>query len=67
VLGAKCACIVRAWCDGKAPGLYTGIEVGFSNFCLDKPVTFKFLEDVIRELAAMTPGPWIHIGGDEVK
>jgi hexosaminidase len=54
-------------CDGKAPKPYTGIEVGFSNFCFTKPITFKFLDDVIRELAAMTPGPWIHIGGDEVK
>lgn len=54
-------------CDGVAPPLYTGIEVGFSNFCFDKDITFKFLDDVIRELAAMTPGPYIHIGGDEVK
>jgi hexosaminidase len=54
-------------CDRKAPPLYTGIEVGFSNFCFDKPITFKFLDDVLRELAAMTPGPWLHVGGDEVK
>jgi hexosaminidase len=54
-------------CDGKAPALYTGIDVGFSNFCFDKPLTYKFLDDVIREVAAMTPGPWLHIGGDEVK
>jgi hexosaminidase len=54
-------------CDGNAPPLYTGIEVGFSNFCFEKEITFKFLDDVIRELAAMTPGPFIHIGGDEVK
>jgi hexosaminidase len=54
-------------CDGKAPALYTGIDVGFSNFCFDKAITYKFLDDVIRELAAMTPGPWLHVGGDEVK
>jgi hexosaminidase len=54
-------------CNGKAPSLYTGIEVGFSNFCFNKPITFRFLDDVIRELAAMTPGPWLHVGGDEVK
>jgi hexosaminidase len=28
-------------------------------------VTYRFLDDVIRELAAITPGPYIHIGGDE--
>lgn len=54
-------------CDGKAPALYTGIDVGFSNFCFEKPITYQFLDDVIGELAAMTPGPWLHIGGDEVK
>ena len=54
-------------CDGKAPPLYTGIEVGFSAFCVDKDITYKFIDDVVREIAAMTPGPYFHIGGDEVK
>jgi hexosaminidase len=52
-------------CDGKAPELYTGTEVGFSTLCTNKEITYKFIDDVIRELAAMTPGPYIHIGGDE--
>ncbi|MCM5664426.1 beta-N-acetylhexosaminidase [Galbibacter mesophilus] len=52
-------------CDGKAPELYTGTKVGFSSFCIEKEVTYTFVEDVIRELAAITPGPYIHIGGDE--
>lgn len=52
-------------CDGKATELYTGIEVGFSTFCVDKEITYEFIDDVIRELAEMTPGPYIHIGGDE--
>ena len=54
-------------CDGVAPPLYTGIEVGFSSFCFDKEITYKFLDDVLGELAAITPGPYLHIGGDEVK
>ena len=45
---------------------HTGIEVGFSCLAVDKEVTYKFIDDVIRELAAMTPGQYIHIGGDEV-
>jgi len=52
-------------CDGKARELYTGTEVGFSTLCTNKEITYKFIDDVIRELAAMTPGPYIHIGGDE--
>jgi len=52
-------------CSGKAPALYTGIEVGFSSLCADKELTYKFVDDVVRELAALTPGPYIHVGGDE--
>ncbi|WAL66555.1 beta-N-acetylhexosaminidase [Amycolatopsis cynarae] len=52
-------------CDGVAPPLYTGIDVGFSSLCVDKDITYKFLDDVIGELAAMTPGRYLHIGGDE--
>lgn len=54
-------------CDGVAPPLYTGIEVGFSALCVGKDVTYTFINDVVREIAAITPGPWFHIGGDEVK
>ena len=52
-------------CDGIAPDLYTGQKTGFSTLCVEKEVTYQFVEDVIREMAALTPGPWIHIGGDE--
>jgi hexosaminidase len=52
-------------CSGKAPPLYTGWDTGFSSLCLAKPVTTQFVDDVVRELAAMTPGPYLHIGGDE--
>jgi hexosaminidase len=50
-----------------APGLYTGIAVGFSALCYDKDLTYKFADDVIGEIAAMTPGQYMHIGGDEVQ
>jgi hexosaminidase len=52
-------------CSGQAPALYTGTDVGFSSLCTNKDITYKFLDDVIGELAALTPGPYIHIGGDE--
>jgi hexosaminidase len=54
-------------CDGKARPTYTGIDVGFSSLCVDKPVTYEFLDDVLGELAVLTPSPYLHIGGDEVK
>jgi hexosaminidase len=54
-------------CDGVAPPLFTGTAVGFSSLCVDKEETYAFLDDVVREIAALTPGPYFHIGGDEVR
>ena len=51
----------------EAPEPYEGIEVGFSSLSINIQITYQFLDDVIRELAAITPGPYIHIGGDEAK
>ena len=45
--------------------LYTGIEVGFSTLATDKEITYQFIDDVIREISEITPGPYFHIGGDE--
>lgn len=54
-------------CDGKAPPPYSDIKVGFSSLCVDNERTYAFIEDVVREIAALTPGEYLHIGGDEVK
>lgn len=53
--------------SGEAPPLYTGTEVGHSVLCLEHDATWRFIEDVVREVAALTPGPYFHIGGDEVR
>jgi hexosaminidase len=52
-------------CDGQERPLFTGIDVGFSSLCTTKAVTYRFIDEVVGELASLTPGPWIHIGGDE--
>ncbi|QIS14944.1 beta-N-acetylhexosaminidase [Nocardia arthritidis] len=52
-------------CDGKPVPPRTDIEVGYSSLCIPSPTTYKFVEDVISELAALTPGPYIDLGGDE--
>ena len=44
---------------------YTGTEVGFSSLDVHDDLTYRFLGDVLGELAALTPGPFLHIGGDE--
>ena len=52
-------------CDGSPPEPYTGVDVGFSSLCAGKPETYGFVDDVVRELAASTPGGYLHVGGDE--
>ncbi|MEZ5291440.1 MAG: beta-N-acetylhexosaminidase [Vicinamibacterales bacterium] len=54
-------------CDGAAPAPYSGVQVGFSVLCVDRESTYSFIDDVVRELAALTPGEWFHMGGDEVE
>ncbi|WP_432975892.1 family 20 glycosylhydrolase [Dactylosporangium sp. CA-233914] len=53
--------------DGVAPGAYTGVDVGFSTLAVDREVTYDFVRDVLAEVTALTPGPYLHIGGDEAK
>ena len=34
-------------------------------FCAGNPETYALLEDVLDEVVALFPGPYVHIGGDE--
>ncbi|MEA1896067.1 MAG: family 20 glycosylhydrolase, partial [Bacteroidota bacterium] len=52
-------------CNKKATKLYEGTKVGFSTLCTGDELTYEFIDDMIGELASLTPGPYIHIGGDE--
>ena len=51
-------------CDGKLRELYTGTNVGFSTLC-NNEYSYQFIDDVIREISSISPGPYFHIGGDE--
>jgi hexosaminidase len=52
-------------CDGVAPPPRTDTAVGYSSLCISSETTYRFVEDVLRELAELTPGPYLHVGGDE--
>ena len=62
---AALAAYAELSCDGKLREPYAGRDVGFSSLCIGPESTYRFVDDVVRELAALTPGPWIHVGGDE--
>ncbi|MET0854100.1 MAG: family 20 glycosylhydrolase [Microterricola sp.] len=50
---------------GVATSTYRGTEVGISTVDTTAEATWRFVDDVVRELAEMTPGPYLHLGGDE--
>lgn len=52
-------------CSKRPPAPYTGTDVGWSTFCANKEETYALVEDVVREIAALTPGRYFHMGGDE--
>ncbi|WP_276390187.1 family 20 glycosylhydrolase [Eudoraea chungangensis] len=51
--------------NGKTPKLYEGTHVGFSTFDARKDTVYSFIDDVVREISALSPSPYFHIGGDE--
>ncbi|SNZ00291.1 family 20 glycosylhydrolase [Flagellimonas pacifica] len=51
--------------NGKKLSSYSGTQVGFSTFDAQKDTVYAFLDDVIREISAISPSPYFHIGGDE--
>jgi hexosaminidase len=47
------------------PSPYSGIAVGFSTLDVRNDRVYELVGDVIREVAELTPGPYLHLGGDE--
>ncbi|MEP7344312.1 MAG: beta-N-acetylhexosaminidase [Gemmatimonadaceae bacterium] len=53
-------------CSNRPSALYSKTDVGWSTFCVEKEGTYALIDDIVREIAAITPGAYFHIGGDEV-
>ena len=51
--------------NGKKIEPYEGTKVGFSTFDTRKDSVYAFINDVVREISEITPGPYFHAGGDE--
>jgi hexosaminidase len=64
-VGAALSSYASLNCDGVAPPINTTETVGHTSLCVGKPAVNQFLTAVLGELAKLTPGPYIHIGGDE--
>jgi len=69
-INAALASVPKLNCNDRSPPLYTGSNSGFPSLCMDaahRDFVIKFIDDVVRELAKITPGPYIHLGGDEAQ
>jgi N-acetyl-beta-hexosaminidase len=63
---AALASLPQLNCDGTPPELYINIGVSpDGGLCTDFEPTYRFLDMVVGQLAALTPGPYLNIGGDE--
>ncbi|WP_433793693.1 family 20 glycosylhydrolase [Actinoplanes sp. CA-252034] len=51
--------------DGQPVAPRTDAEVGYSSLVAGKEETYAFVETVLKTVAGLTPGPYLHIGGDE--
>lgn len=51
--------------DGITKPMNNTADVGYSTLDANSEVSYEFLRTVFGQLAAMTPGPYLHIGGDE--
>lgn len=51
--------------NGKRVKPYHGTRVGFSTFATRKDTVYRFIDDVVREISAISPSLYFHIGGDE--
>ncbi|MER5863208.1 family 20 glycosylhydrolase [Kitasatospora sp. NPDC002040] len=66
---AALASVAGLNCNNQAKAPYSGFDVGISLYCLGDAQHIagvgSFLSTVISAVAALTPGPYVHVGGDE--
>src|SRR5437764_5199690 len=63
--GAALAAYPELGCAPERSARSSGAAVHNNVFC-PKEQTFSFLQNVLSEVIALFPGPFVHIGGDEV-
>ncbi|WP_329109556.1 beta-N-acetylhexosaminidase [Micromonospora sp. NBC_01699] len=54
-------------CTNRTPPQWNlTTAVGYSAMCPESPNTWAIITDIVNQLSAMSPGPYYHLGGDEV-
>ncbi|MCD5348223.1 family 20 glycosylhydrolase [Agromyces sp. S2-1-8] len=54
-------------CQERIIPIRTTGGISTNSLCVGKPEVTRFISDVIREVAELTPGEYIHVGADEVE
>lgn len=44
---------------------YEGVDVGFCSFEAHNEKTYEFIDEVFKQVSAISPSEYLHIGGDE--
>jgi hexosaminidase len=52
-------------CDGHTHKPVTSVSPAFDSLCTSKTSTYTFVDAAVATIAAATPGPYLHVGGDE--
>lgn len=53
-------------CKGQGYQVATAFGIYHDVLCAGKPEVRTFIKDVLSEIAEIFPGPYLHLGGDEV-
>lgn len=54
-------------CDGRHHGPVTTVSPGFDALCTTGESTYRFVDSATKAAADATPGPYLHMGGDEAQ
>ena len=54
-------------CDGRKHAAVTTVSPAFDSLCTSAESTYRFVDSVTKAAAEATPGPYLHMGGDEAQ
>jgi hexosaminidase len=66
-VGAAVYAYPQLGCDGRHHGPVTSVSPAFDSLCTSSESTYRFVDSATKAAAAATPGPYLHLGGDEAQ
>jgi hexosaminidase len=54
-------------CDGHKHPAVISVSPAFDSLCTSAPSTYRFVDSATKAAAEATPGPLLHLGGDEAQ